>query len=188
MTASHQLTPSQARFMQEAKERRQRLASKAKPDKPLVCLSASARAAAFEPPVIKLLPAVVEPETPAEWAERQIQRYRPWFVIESEMDAPTTIRPTIGIIQRSVCRYFGLTLTAMLSASRQAKTVYARHLGMFLSKELTLKSLPEIGRMFGDRDHTTVLHGVRKIARAQEQELEVAQDLAELRSIIKGCL
>lgn len=183
-----QHTPYQAKLIREAKERKERLAAKAKPDKAVMCLSASQRAAAFERPIIKLLPPSVVAETPAEWAARQIQRYQPWFSIESESDAPTMERPTIGIIQRIVGRYFDISLNALLSPRREAPVVYARQISMFLAKELTLKSLPEIGRRFGNRDHTTVLHAIRKITRAELEDLEVAQDLTDLRTMIKEAL
>ena len=184
MTASHQLTPSQARFMQEAKERRQRLAAKAKPDRPLECLSASARAAAFEPPVIKLISPTL-PETPQEWAARQRQRYQPWFAIEEEIDPPAVVRPTIGLVQRKCCVHFDISLTAMCSPSRMGNVVRARQVAMFLVKELTLKSLPEIGRKFGDRDHTTVLHAVRKITRLESEDNDLAEELVTLREQIR---
>lgn len=187
MTASHQLTPSQARYIQEHKERRQRFAAKAKPDKPVICLSASARAAAFEPPVIKLLSPEV-PETPAQWAGRQIQRYQPWFSIEAEIDPPADARPTIGLVQRKCCLFYEIALSDMTSESRMGPIVRARQIAMFLAKEMTFKSLPEIGRRFGNRDHTTVLHAVRKIGRLESSDNDLAEELATLREQIKEAI
>ena len=187
MTASHQLTPSQAKFIQEHRERRKRLAAKARPDKPLVCLSASARAAAFEQPIIKLLSAEV-PETPTEWAARQRQRYQPWFSVETEIDPPAVLRPTIGLIQRKCCELFDIPAIAMIADRRLGSWVRARQIAMKLAKEMTLKSLPEIGRKFGDRDHTTVLHAVRKIEREESCDKDLAKELAVLRERIRWAL
>jgi chromosomal replication initiator protein len=72
----------------------------------------------------------------------------------------------VGIdkIQSTAARYFGVTRSELLSTSRHSSIVLPRHVAMYLAKEMTTSSLPEIGRRFGGRDHTTVLHGVRKIA------------------------
>lgn len=66
-------------------------------------------------------------------------------------------------IQRLVAHYYGVKRTEILSERRTAKVVKARQVAMYLTKKLTSRSLPEIGRRFGGRDHTTVLHAVRKI-------------------------
>jgi hypothetical protein len=70
----------------------------------------------------------------------------------------------VEIIQRAVLAKFpGITLADLKSQDRTAKTVAPRHLAMYLCKELTNKSLPDIGRRFGGRDHTTVLNAVNRI-------------------------
>lgn len=66
-------------------------------------------------------------------------------------------------IQRVVCRHYHLSRNDLLSHRRTADVTFARQVSCYLAKTLTLESLPEIGRQTGDRDHTTVLHAVRKI-------------------------
>lgn len=81
-------------------------------------------------------------------------------------------RVPIEAIQRAVARHFNITRTDMLSSRRTANIVLPRQVAMYLAKKTTLRSLPEIGRRFGGRDHTTVLHALRKI------EAMVADDAA----------
>lgn len=71
---------------------------------------------------------------------------------------------SIREIQKAVCRYYQCSLVDLLSQRRTREFVYVRHIAMYLCKTLTLRSLPEIGRKTGGRDHTTVIHGVRRIA------------------------
>ena len=164
-----QLTPSQSRWMQEAKERRARIAAKAKPDKPLECLSASQRAASFEPPKLTLLPEHPAP-TVEQWVERQIQIYRPWFHIEDEIEAPVKQAPSVNLIQRITAKHFGVSVTDILSSRRNVRVVRPRQVAIYLTKTMTPRSMPEIGRRFGDRDHTTVLWAVRKIGALMESD------------------
>ena len=72
-------------------------------------------------------------------------------------------RVKIEDIQRAVARHYNVSRADMLSSRRTANVVRPRQIAMYLAKTLTLRSLPEIGRRFGGRDHTTVLHAVRKI-------------------------
>ena len=79
------------------------------------------------------------------------------------MPAPGTGRPrTIGDIQQATCDHFGITPEELLSTSRSPRVAWPRQLAMYLSRELTGASLPAIGREFGGRDHTTVLHACRR--------------------------
>ena len=75
-------------------------------------------------------------------------------------------------ILRVVAKHYNVTRADILSQRRTANVVKPRQIAMYLAKTLTLRSLPEIGRRFGGRDHTTVLHAVRKI------EALVARDTA----------
>src|SRR5690606_26440704 len=70
---------------------------------------------------------------------------------------------TIEEIQRRVAEYYNVRLADMLSARRARAVARPRQVAMYLAKQLTSRSLPEIGRKFGGRDHTTVIHAVRKI-------------------------
>ncbi len=72
-------------------------------------------------------------------------------------------RVRIEDIQRVVARQYNVSRADLLSSRRTANVVRPRQVAMYLAKILTLRSLPEIGRRFGGRDHTTVLHAVRKI-------------------------
>ena len=72
-------------------------------------------------------------------------------------------RVKIEDIQRVVARQYNVSRADLLSSRRTANVVRPRQIAMYLAKTLTLRSLPEIGRRFGGRDHTTVLHAVRKI-------------------------
>ena len=72
---------------------------------------------------------------------------------------------TIGEIQRVVSRHYSLTASQLVSRSNSPRFVVPRQIAMYLCKELTRASLPQTGRAFGDRHHTTVLHAVRKISR-----------------------
>ncbi len=72
-------------------------------------------------------------------------------------------RITIDEIQRKVAEYYNLRMGDMLSARRSRTIARPRQIAMYISKQLTTRSLPEIGRRFGGRDHTTVMHAVKKL-------------------------
>lgn len=76
--------------------------------------------------------------------------------------ARTDQGPTVRQIQEAVSDEFGITVDELLSTTRSARVVWPRHVAMFLARELTSESLPSIGRHFGGRDHTTVLHAWRR--------------------------
>ena len=69
----------------------------------------------------------------------------------------------VRLIQETVARHFEISLLELLSESRVGRVAFPRQVAMFLSRAMTQKSLPEIARRFGGKDHTTVLHAVRKI-------------------------
>lgn len=91
----------------------------------------------------------------------------------------------IDTILSTVARYFGVTRADILSKNRQSSIVMPRHVAMYLTKEMTNKSLPEIGRRFGWRDHTTVLHGVRKISDQIGKSDYLAEQIDELKRILQ---
>jgi chromosomal replication initiator protein len=84
-------------------------------------------------------------------------------------------------IQQTVAAHFGLKISELRSKRRQQAVVFPRQVAMYLCRELTEASLPEIGRHFGGRDHTTVLHACAKIARLEETDESVARLLWQLR-------
>ena len=84
---------------------------------------------------------------------------------------------TIEMIQKTVAEFFKLKLADMYSKRRPASIAIPRQIAMYLSKELTQKSLPEIGYAFGGRDHTTVLHAVKKIQNSRQSNATLNHNL-----------
>jgi chromosomal replication initiator protein len=93
-------------------------------------------------------------------------------------------RVRIEDIQRVVARHYNVSKTELLSNRRTRTIVKPRQVAMYLSKVMTPRSLPEIGRRFGGRDHTTVLHAVRKIEDLSGSDNTLAQELELLRRLI----
>ena len=95
----------------------------------------------------------------------------------------TTIRPrlTVARIQEVVARYYCIQSTEMTSARRARLVARPRQVAMYLTRELTPKSLPDIGRRFGGRDHTTVIHAMKTIERLKQIDGELADDIDTLR-------
>jgi chromosomal replication initiator protein len=89
-------------------------------------------------------------------------------------------------IQKTVADYYKIKVADMYSKKRPASIARPRQIAMYLAKELTQKSLPEIGELFGGRDHTTVLHAVRKIAQERQNVTELNQQLHVLEQTLKG--
>jgi hypothetical protein len=94
--------------------------------------------------------------------------------------------PFIADIQKAVARHFNITRHDLISQRRTAELVKPRQIAAYLSRELTQHSLPEIGRRFGNRDHTTILYAVRKISRQLAADPELAHDIALLIIDITG--
>jgi chromosomal replication initiator protein len=90
-------------------------------------------------------------------------------------------RVKIDDILRIVSRHFAVSKSDILSQRRHRSVVWPRQIGMYLAKQLTSRSLPEIGRRFGDRDHTTVLHAIRKIDKELEANTRLRDELEELK-------
>ncbi|MEW6694842.1 MAG: chromosomal replication initiator protein DnaA [Pseudomonadota bacterium] len=89
-------------------------------------------------------------------------------------------------IQKTVADFYKIKVADMYSRKRPANIARPRQIAMYLAKELTQKSLPEIGELFGGRDHTTVLHAVRKIAAERQTQPELNQQLHVLEQTLKG--
>ena len=90
-------------------------------------------------------------------------------------------RIKIEDILRLVSRHYGVSKSDILSPRRHRSVVWPRQIGMYLSKQLTTRSLPEIGRRFGDRDHTTVLHAIRKIEGEISNDTRLKDEIEELK-------
>jgi chromosomal replication initiator protein len=93
---------------------------------------------------------------------------------------------TVELIQRTVADYYKIKVSDMYSKRRPTSIAAPRQVAMYLAKEFTQKSLPEIGELFGGRDHTTVLHAVRKISDARGKDTELNHALHVLEQTLKG--
>ncbi|MBI1648302.1 chromosomal replication initiator protein DnaA [Hyphomicrobium sulfonivorans] len=93
-------------------------------------------------------------------------------------------RIKIEDILRIVSRHFGVSKGDLLSQRRHRSVVWPRQIGMYLAKQLTARSLPEIGRRFGNRDHTTVLHAIRKIEGELSGNPRLKEELEELKRLL----
>ena len=89
-------------------------------------------------------------------------------------------------IQKTVADFYKIKIADMYSKKRPASIAKPRQIAMYLAKEMTQKSLPEIGELFGGRDHTTVLHAVRKIGGDRQKDGELNQQLHVLEQTLKG--
>ncbi|MCW8086510.1 chromosomal replication initiator protein DnaA [Sabulicella glaciei] len=92
---------------------------------------------------------------------------------------------SIDDIQRKVAEHYNMRLTEMASARRSRAVARPRQVAMFLSKQLTQRSLPEIGRKFGNRDHTTVLHAVNKVTELMEADAAFAEEVTLIRKMLE---
>ncbi|MDE2005889.1 MAG: chromosomal replication initiator protein DnaA [Rhodospirillales bacterium] len=95
-------------------------------------------------------------------------------------------RVTIDEIQRKVAEHYNIRLSDMASPRRARSVARPRQIAMYLAKHLTSRSLPEIGRKFGNRDHTTVLHAVGRVGELMARDVGLAEDIALLRRTLEG--
>ena len=93
---------------------------------------------------------------------------------------------TIEEIKRRVADYYHLRMTDLVSARRARAVARPRQVAMFLCKNLTSKSLPEIGRGFGGRDHTTVIHAIKKIEELRATDAQINEDIENLRRLLES--
>lgn len=93
---------------------------------------------------------------------------------------------SIDNIQRLVAEYYNIKISDILSKRRNRTIARPRQMAMFLAKELTNHSLPEIGEAFGGRDHTTVLHACKRIAELKESSADVSEDYRNLGRLLSG--
>jgi len=95
-------------------------------------------------------------------------------------------RITIEEIQKKVAEHFNIRLADMHSARRARQVARPRQVAMYLAKQLTSRSLPEIGKKFGGRDHTTVIHAVKKVEELREADQSFAEDVELLRRMLEN--
>jgi chromosomal replication initiator protein len=111
----------------------------------------------------------------------------PWFHIICEMDAESKPAPTIRDIQRAVVRRFaGVTLGDILSSCRTPEVILPRQMAMFLARSILRKTYSTIASAFGDRDHSTICYGVRKIERLAREDYALQRLLASVTAEL-GC-
>lgn len=167
------MTPLQTELSREHKERLGRFSAAA----------ASYRAQQLPPPIPptpKPPPPPLPPEPMPPQPEASPPIRAPWFYIIGDASYPK-----ITAIQHVVARQYNISLVDLLSHRRTAAIVGPRQIAMYLAKRLTLKSLPEIGRRFNGRDHTTVLHAVRKIEGLLEHDADVSHEINVLETLLK---
>jgi Bacterial dnaA protein helix-turn-helix len=162
-------TPSQRLAAAARRERERRIAAQARPDPASLQTLRSEPALSPEPQAVD---AVVGPRD-----QTRKLPIKPWFWIVAEIDPSVTRKMGIDDIQNAVARHYQVTHTDMISARRTAEVVRPRQIAMFLARHLTPNSLPVIGRHFGNRDHTTVLHAIRKIEAIRTRDQSLADDL-----------
>ena len=93
---------------------------------------------------------------------------------------------TVEEIQRKVSEHYNIRLSDLIGPRRVRTIARPRQVAMYLAKQLTVRSLPEIGRRFGGRDHTTVMHGVKRIKDLQATDTQIAEDVELLRRSLEG--
>ena len=91
---------------------------------------------------------------------------------------------TVDKIQNTVSNFFNIPLAEMLSQRRSRPLARPRQIAMYLAKKMTTRSLPEIGRRFANRDHTTVIHAVKTITRLSEKDDEMSKNINQLKSLL----
>ncbi len=91
---------------------------------------------------------------------------------------------TVDKIQNTVSNFFNISLNDMLSQRRSRPLARPRQIAMFLAKKMTTRSLPEIGRRFANRDHTTVIHAVKTITKLSEKDDEMKKNLIQIKSLL----
>ncbi|VDS08387.1 Chromosomal replication initiator protein DnaA [Paracoccus haematequi] len=93
---------------------------------------------------------------------------------------------SIDDIQRKVAEHYNIRLADMVGPKRARNVARPRQIAMYLSKQLTSRSLPEIGRRFGGRDHTTIMHGIRKVEELVVEDHALAEDVALLKRLLEA--
>src|SRR5471030_605719 len=151
---------------------------------------------AIEPPELEMRVAILLKKAKHEGALRKILAYSRFHgkditidvVKEALKDLLSVQNRQISVenIQKTVADFFNIKVADMYSKRRPANIARPRQIAMYLAKELTQKSLPEIGELFGGRDHTTVLHAVRKIALDRTKNPECNHELHVLEQTLKG--
>ncbi|MGD9867161.1 MAG: chromosomal replication initiator protein DnaA [Hyphomicrobiales bacterium] len=118
-------------------------------------------------------------------ADQQITVEAAEHIVRDLMQGGEPRRVKIDDIVRTITKHYGVNRSDLLSSRRNRSIVRPRQIGMYLAKMLTSRSLPEIGRRFGNRDHTTVLHAIRKIEQLMQTDRRLKEDVELLRRLIR---
>jgi hypothetical protein len=117
---------------------------------------------------------------PRRSAYLQDDAYELAWHLEMTDNEPPAHNVTVEAIKRAVCNHFLIDHTTLISARRPGYITLPRHIAYYLARTLTLRSLPEIGRRMGGRDHTTILHGANKIAAMIKQDENLQETITKL--------
>ena len=117
--------------------------------------------------------------------QTSVTRERTLAVLDRLYPASTPRPPSIFAIQRAACKAFDVSLDELLSRSRAPRIARPRQLAMFLCRDLTDTTLPAIGREFGGRDHTTVMHACKQVERKLQANPAMREALARMRAILE---
>ena len=107
-------------------------------------------------------------------------------VLDAIQPRPPGRPPSIGEVQEAVARRYGVGVKELLSKSRSARLAWTRQVAMYLTRELTHQPLERIGREFGGRNHTTVVHACTQVARRLASDPQLQQELQSVRDVIDG--
>jgi chromosomal replication initiator protein len=91
---------------------------------------------------------------------------------------------SVDVIQKRVAAHYGVRVSEMFSARRARNIARPRQIAMYLAKNLTSLSYPEIGRQFGGRDHTTVMHAVKTVENLMKSDAQLSEDVELIKSIL----
>ena len=91
----------------------------------------------------------------------------------------------VSVIKKTVCKHYGVSLLDIVSARRHLKIVMPRMIAMYLCRHFTTLSLPQIGHHFGDRDHSTVLHAVRKIDKLRSNDSALDEEIRVIEGLLR---
>jgi Bacterial dnaA protein helix-turn-helix len=149
--------------------RQVRFSARSVPDRPIRCPSASERAG-------------LAPSRPLQ--PEPLCTFDQWLNFWKESGGPKLVDHEVTRIQKVVARFYNVTRIDICSKRRTARVVKPRQIGMYLAKAMTLQSYPEIGRRFGNRDHTTVMHAERKIAKMIKSDESFCFEIEALKAEI----
>jgi hypothetical protein len=175
-TLAH-LTPTQLEAAERRRNFRSNIAAKAAElaDRKICVSLAAIPIAAIEAPL------TIEPKVKLVQPDENVIAPTPsnWFVILAA-DSKSRSYPSILDIQKAVARRYSIKVSDIISARRTANVVRPRQIGYYLCKELTPLSLPAIGRRFGHRDHTSILHGVKKMALLRKTDMALDAEIIDI--------